>query len=247
MIFPEWTTGNIIFYLSLAVIVLAYGPLEYIGQSQMAYSKFRPAKGIPTRTGMFILYFTPLIALTVSALPYISNPTTVQLFVFGAVFIHFAKRVLEVLFLHKYSGPIGIFTTLVIAGFYSLAAFLIGYVNREPLPVMDGWSYIGIGLFLTGIIGNFIHHKILVDLRKNTLDYIIPWNGLFNFVVCPHYLFEITAWFGIALLSRHFGAFLVLVGFSLYLTARSLRTLKWYRERFSDFPSQRKALIPFIL
>ncbi len=247
MLFPEWTTGNIIFYSSLTLIVLAYGPLEYFGQSMMAYSKFRPTSGIPTRLGMFILYFTPLIALLIAALPYISNPTTVQLFVFGAVFIQFAKRVLEVLFLQKYSGPIGILTTAIIAGFYSLAAFLIGYTNRRPMQAMDIWSYIGIGVFFIGIIGNFIHHKILVDLRKSTLDYIIPSGGLFNLIICPHYLFELVTWFGIALLSRHFGAFLILAGFTLYLTARSLRTLKWYRERFSDFPSDRKALIPFIL
>lgn len=247
MIFPEWTTGNIIFYSSLVIIVLAIGPLEYIGQSQMAYSKFRPASGIPTRLGMFILYFIPLIALVISALPYISNPTTAQLFVFGAVFIHFGKRVLEVLFLHKYSGPIGIITALFTAGFYSLAAFLIGFTNRKPLPNLDAWSYIGIGLFLIGITVNFIHHKILVDLRKNTLDYIIPSGGLFTLVVCPHYLFEIMGWVGIALLSRHFGAWLALAAFSFYLTARSLRTLKWYREKFSNFPPERKALIPFIL
>jgi very-long-chain enoyl-CoA reductase len=112
---------------------------------------------------------------------------------------------------------------------------------------MDVWSYIGAALFLIGIIGNFIHHKILADLRKNTLEYKIPASLVFQYIVCPHYLFEIIIWLGIFLLSRHLGALLIVGFVTGYLTARSLRTLKWYRERFPDFPATRKAIVPFIL
>jgi len=98
MIFPEWTTGNIILYSFLTMVAISVGPLEYFGQAMMAYSKFRPASGISTRTGMVILYATPLVALVISALPYLSNPTAIQLLVFASVFIHFSKRVLESLF-----------------------------------------------------------------------------------------------------------------------------------------------------
>jgi hypothetical protein len=231
----------------LALTALAVFPLEYFGQSMMAYSKFRPTRGFPPRVGMFMLYFLPLLAVTVSALPYLRTPSAIQLIVFAALTIHFSKRVLESLFLHKYSGPIGILTTFMIAGFYSLSAYLIGYLNRQPLHSMDIWFYLGVTLFIVGILGNFMHHKILADLRKNTLDYIIPSGGLFNFVVCPHYLFEIVTWVGIFLVSRHLASLLVLIFIIGYLSARSIRTLKWYGEKFLKFPSKRKALIPFIL
>jgi hypothetical protein len=72
MILPEWTTGNIVLYVFLASTALAVAPLEYFGQSMMAYSKFRPAQRFPPRMGMFILYFLPLLAVTISALPYLS-------------------------------------------------------------------------------------------------------------------------------------------------------------------------------
>ena len=180
MIFPEWTTGNIILYGFLAMVAISVGPLEYFGQAMMAYSKFRPASGISTRTGMVILYATPLAALVISALPYLSNPTAIQFLVFASVFIHFAKRVLESLFLHKYSGPIGIFTILMIEGFYSLAEFLVGYLNRAPLQTMDAWCYAGILLLVIGIIGNFYQHKVLADLRKASLEYKIQPGGLFE-------------------------------------------------------------------
>ncbi len=247
MIIPAWTTGNILLYGFLAMVAISVGPLEYFGQAMMAYSKFRPSSGISTRTGMVILYAAPLVALVISALPYLSNPTTIQLLVFASVFIHFAKRVLESLFLHKYSGPISIFTTLMIASFYSFAAFLIGDLNRNPMQTQDAWSYLGIVLFIVGIIGNFNQHKALADLRKDSLEYKIPRGGLFEYVVCPHYLFEIIAWTGIFLLSRHLGTFLVLAFIIAYLSARSIRTLAWYREKFKDFPKNRKGIVPFIL
>ncbi len=247
MIIPAWTTGNLILYGFLAMVAISVGPLEYFGQAMMAYSKFRPSSGISTRTGMVILYAAPLVALVISALPYLSNPTAIQLLVFASVFIHFAKRVLESLFLHKYSGPISIFTTLMIASFYSFAAFLIGYLNRTPLQTMDVWFYLSIALFIIGIVGNFNQHKALADLRKDSLEYKIPRGGLFEYVVCPHYLFEIIAWTGIFLLSRHLGTFLVLAFIIAYLSTRSIRTLIWYREKFKDFPMDKKGIFPFVL
>ncbi len=101
-------------------------------------------------------------------------------------------------------------------------------------------------MFVVGIAGNFWHHKILADLRKNTTDYVIPRGGLFEQAACPHYLFEILTWLGIAMLSQHLFAYLTVLGMGSYLFARSLNTLKWYHEKFPDFPKGRKALIPFL-
>ena len=247
MIFPEWTTFNLFLYGFLTLLALAVGPLEYGGWIMMSYSKFRPSKGMPGRLGMFILYFVPLIALVFSALSYIANASFVQWFVFSAVFLHFAKRVFEVLFLHKYSGPIGILTTVLISGFYSLAAYIVGDLNKVPLENADALFYLGVLAFIVGSIGNFQHHRILASLRKDMLEYTVPMGGLFKYVTCPHYLFEIVAWLGIALISRHFGTFLVFCFALAYLSARAMRTLAWYRETFLDYPADRKAIFPNIL
>ena len=247
MIFPEWTTFNAVLYISLAILVVGVGPAEYYGVSMMNYSKFRPASGIPGRVGMFILYFVPVVVITIVARSTLPTATTVQWVVYLAVTIHFARRALEVVFLHSYSGPIGLSTTLLITFFYSLAVSMIGWTNREPLPAPDAWFTFGIFLFIIGSLVNSYHHKLLADLRKNSLDYYIPKGGLFEYLACPHYLFEIVTWLGIALLSRHLAAWLVCLFIVFYLTARSIRTLKWYHERFQDFPKHRKAILLFIL
>ncbi|MBN8580296.1 MAG: DUF1295 domain-containing protein [Anaerolineae bacterium] len=247
MIFPEWTTLNTILYSFFALLALGVGPAEYFGASMMNYSKFRKGTGIPGRAGMVILYFLPFVAITWVAWSYLPTATLMQWLVYIAVAFHFIKRVLESLFVHKYAGKIDLPTTLMIASFYSLAASMLGWLNQNPFPAPDGWTYLGILLYIVGIIGNFYHHKLLADLRKNSLDYFIPKGGLFEVVVCPHYLFEILIWLGIALLSRHLMAWLILLFIVMYLTTRSWRALKWYHEKFKDFPKDRKGILPFIL
>jgi very-long-chain enoyl-CoA reductase len=247
MIFPEWTTGNLILYILLAVLATGVFPAEYYGQAMMFYGKFRAVGGIPSRLSMFVIYTTPIVALFFSAQSYLPDATLIQWIVVGAVFIHFLKRLLESMFLHKYSGLAGTLTTLLIASFYSLAAYLIGWLNQNPVPAMDVWFALGLLIFLAGLAGNFYHHKLLADLRQGTFDYFIPKKGWFEYTACPHYLFEIFIWLGIALLSRHLLSWLVLLFVISYLSARAIRTLDWYRKRFPDFPKDRKAILPFVL
>jgi hypothetical protein len=247
MILPEWTTLNITLYSFFAVLVIGVGPAEYFGMSMMNYSKFRKGTGVSGRAGMVFLYSLPFVTITFIAWSYLPSATLVQWVVYLAVAFHFIKRVLESLFLHKYAGKIDLSTTMMIALFYSFAAGTLGWLNRNPLLAPDTWIYIGVVLYIIGITGNFNHHKLLADLRKNSLEYFIPKGGLFEYVICPHYLFEMIAWLGIALLSRHLMAWFILLFIIFYLTARAMRALKWYHEKFNDFPKDRKAILPFVL
>jgi len=106
---------------------------------------------------------------------------------------------------------------------------------------------VGMGVFTVGEILNFVHHKILAGLRPSGMDYVIPRGGLFDAVACPHYLFEIVSWFGLCLIFRHISMVLLFSLMVAYLLIRSLQTLAWYRERFPNFPPDRKAILPFIL
>ena len=246
MTFPEWTTGNIFLYGMLTLLVILVAPLERAGMAMMEYSKFRAMKGIPTRLGMTLIYGLPLAALFAGAASYLSAPGPYQAIVFFALLIHFAKRLLESWFLHKYSGPMNLLTAVAISLFYSLTSFLPAYLNRQPIWEIGPLVIAGFGVFLIGEALNFYHHKILADLRGNTMEYAIPRGGLFDLVACPHYLFEIISWFGLFLMFRHLSMFLFFVFMAMYLTARSVRTLRWYRERFADFPPDRRAILPFI-
>ncbi|KAJ7522220.1 hypothetical protein O6H91_18G002100 [Diphasiastrum complanatum] len=168
-----------------------------------------------------------------------------------ALAIHFGKRVLEVIFLHRFSGKIDAGTCIFISLSYLVVTVHILYA-QELCQSLDDPStslfWLGLALFLLGICGNFYHHYLLANLRKDGQNaYMIPHGGLFEQVACPHYLFEIIDFWGIALLGQTMIALSVAVFVSLYLTSRSLSTKEWYLKKMDGFPSERKALIPFLL
>lgn len=210
------------------------------------YEKFLALKVMPARLGMTVVYGLPVVALVAGAAPYLSAPSAYQAVVFTVLLAHFLKRLLESWFLHKYSNRINPFSAVFVACFYSLTAFVPAYINRRLVSDLGPIIYTGLAVFLIGEILNFAHHKILAHLRTNR-EYVIPRGGMFELVACPHYLFEIVSWFGICLIFRHPSMYLIFSLMVTYLIIRSLLTLRWYRDRFPDFPPRRKAILPFFL
>jgi len=129
---------------------------------------------------------------------------------------------------------------------YSLMAGTISWLNAHAAPGLGIWVYAGLILFTIGEAANFWHHILLANLRKEAAGYHIPHGGWFDYATCPHYFFELLAWLGIALLSRHLFALLVFVSMSGYLISRSIKTRQWYQKHFPDYPFKRRLMIPFI-
>jgi protein-S-isoprenylcysteine O-methyltransferase Ste14 len=147
--------------------------------------------------------------------------------------------------------PLG--TSLLIAGCYLFnggAMIYVQHLSRGlPEPAVD-LLYPGVLAFAVGLAGNFYHHYLLSRLRAGGDDdkkgYKIPTGGLFGLVTCPHYLFEILAFFGFAMISQTLYALTVAVGTAAYLAGRSFATRKWYDSKFDEFPSRIKALVPYV-
>lgn len=248
LILPSWTLANIIFHMGFAAagVILVYSDY-YDKWAALHYSKFSKGVGIPTRQGLLVIYFLPIVSATIFAWSYLAAASLIQWMVYGAVVLHFTKRALETLFLHKFSGTVDIKTAAMITFIYSTIAGAICFFNGQTIPAMDAWFYLGIVLFLVGEAGNFYHHKLLADLRKDRAGYHIPQGGLFKHVACPHYFFELVTWFGVVMLSRHLFTLIAFLVAAAYLIARSLRTRQWYQESFADYPRERKCIIPFLL
>lgn len=117
-----------------------------------------------------------------------------------------------------------------------------------PDPEID-LTYAGVAFFLIGMAGNFYHHLILSRLRSQRggeKEYRIPRGGLFDYVTCPHYLFEIIAFAGLSFISQTIYSFSFTLATIIYLMGRSYVTRRWYLSKFEDFPRGVKALIPFV-
>jgi 3-oxo-5-alpha-steroid 4-dehydrogenase 3 len=89
-------------------------------------------------------------------------------------------------------------------------------------------------------------------ISGNIINYAhgIPFGGLFDYVSCPHFLYEIGIYAALYLClntSHHLWVY-VLVFVVSNQTIAALITHKWYHDRFkSQYPANRKALIPYLL
>ena len=102
-------------------------------------------------------------------------------------------------------------------------------------------------VFVAGMGINLHADTVLIHLRKpGETGYKIPRGGMYRFVTSPNYLGEILEWCGWALMTWSLPG----LAFALYtisnLAPRAVTNHKWYREKFDDYPSERRALIPFI-
>lgn len=133
---------------------------------------------------------------------------------------------------------------------------LNGYNNAEALiaastegkPLLQAHFFIGAAVFLAGFSMHFTADRTIRRLRKpGETGYGIPSGGMFRWISSPHYLGEIIQWAGWAVMTWSAAG----TAFALFtfcnLAPRAFSNHRWYRERFPDYPAERRALIPGIL
>ncbi len=104
---------------------------------------------------------------------------------------------------------------------------------------------IGLAVFAGGMFLNMHSDNILQSLRKQgRTGYAIPDRGAFRYVSCPNYLGEILEWTGWAIATWSLGGLAFCVFTFANLVPRALSNHRWYQERFHEYPSERRALIP---
>ena len=133
-----------------------------------------------------------------------------------------------------------------------------GYVNGRYIfhfadgSYTAGWLFdprflIGFVLFIAGFAINRSADNTLRGLRKpGGKDYKIPHGGLYEYVSCPNYLGEILEWFGWAIATWSLPGLTFAIWTFANLAPRARSHHKWYHDQFSEYPLNRKALIPGI-
>ena len=113
--------------------------------------------------------------------------------------------------------------------------------------LLDPRFLFGAGLFFVGWIGNCYSDSILRKLRTpGESGYKIPKDGLYRWVSAPNYLCEILEWIGWAIATWSLAGVAFAVFTAANLVPRAFDHHRWYRQQFPEYPSKRKALIPYI-
>jgi len=105
----------------------------------------------------------------------------------------------------------------------------------------------GITIFAFGFILNLQSDSILLRLRTDSsVKYKIPFGGAFRWVSSPNYLGEILEWLGWAIMTWSLSGLTFFIFSAANLIPRAYWHHRWYREKFSDYPKNRKCLVPYV-
>ncbi|CAO2611113.1 Very-long-chain enoyl-CoA reductase, partial [Lemmus lemmus] len=172
---------------------------------------------------------------------------------------HYIKRLLETLFVHRFShGTMPLRNIFKNCTYYwGFAAWMAYYINH-PLytPPTYGAQQVKLALtiFVICQLGNFSIHMALRDLRPagsktRKIPYPTknPFTWLFLLVSCPNYTYEVGSWIGFAIMTQCVPvALFSLVGFT-QMTIWAKGKHRSYLKEFRDYPPLRMPIIPFLL
>jgi len=171
--------------------------------------------------------------------------------------IHYAKRLLETIFVHRFSHATMPMMNLFknCSYYWGFTAYVAYHVNH-PLftsPCMTQ-VYAGLAGFVLSELGNLAIHLNLRNLRPpgTTIRRIPmpdsnPMTQLYRFVSCPNYTYEFGAWFSFSVLTQCVPAFLFAVAGLVQMAIWAKGKHRLYVKEFKDYPKNRKAIIPFLL
>ncbi len=239
-----WISMGLITFIILTFIKAPYGRHRSAGWGPE----------ISARMGWIIMESIPVFLLTGLLLS--GNNKETLVLIFWAIWTgHYINRA----FLWPYRArlekkfmPISV---VILAVIFNTVNCLINGIwlfqindGYELTWLADPRFIVGIGLFALGMIINIKSDNILFTLREDgSTGYKIPRGGLFDRVSCPNYLGEIAEWLGFAIATWSLAGFTFAFWTFCNLAPRAFTHHRWYKEEFPDYPTNRKALIPFLI
>lgn len=253
--------GSVIY--GLAIVAAAF---HSESSKPTPYSKFGngPKASLDSKVAMYIIYLPALVSALAMREKVVDGVISRYTLVESFYFIHFAKRLMEVSYVHIYTSKTDVGTMLTISSTYFLTTTMtLLNLRRVPEDVFgSGWLALGMLCTITGELVNGYHHWLLRQLRllggntaivNKKIDdqrkYTLPSGGLFEYCITPHYAAEQLSYLGIMLMCQNVAGIVLNLFPMVYLTLRSARTHEWYASKLSSeyersLLQHRKRLIP---
>lgn len=137
------------------------------------------------------------------------------------------------------------------ANAYLNARWLYTLGPERPVSwLLDPRFLCGLAIFVLGWWINHQSDRILFALRAGSRagddGYKIPYGGLYRFISSPNYFGELVEWSGWALLTFSPAGLAFTLSSAANLVPRARAHHRWYREKFPDYPKERKAIVPLV-
>ncbi|GMH36160.1 hypothetical protein BSKO_04028 [Bryopsis sp. KO-2023] len=181
--------------------------------------------------------------------------------------LHVFRRYLETVLLMSYPQDARMHVMAYVFGLSYYIAVPLSMLPESPPASGDPsnsasevlsfpWISVGLGIFVlaAGFLVQYLSHRQLASLRKRIRAqqtksyYAIPAGFLFEYVSCPHYFAEILIYTGFLMVGQ---CELLLCLLLWWVVANLLfagrQTHQWYLNRFEEYPTTRKAIIPFLI
>ncbi|XP_039275926.1 LOW QUALITY PROTEIN: very-long-chain enoyl-CoA reductase-like [Nilaparvata lugens] len=175
----------------------------------------------------------------------------------GCYTFHYAKRILETLFVHRFShATMPIMNLFKNCSYYWMFTAYVAYHVNHPLFTSPSivQVYAGLAAFVLSEVGNLSIHVALRNLRppgtkvrRIPVATGNPYTALFNFVSCPNYTYEFLSWVSFTVMTQCLPAALFTFAGMYQMTIWALGKHRNYKKEFSNYPKQRKAILPFLI
>ncbi|KAL9041700.1 MAG: hypothetical protein Q9180_001107 [Flavoplaca navasiana] len=184
----------------------------------------------------------------------LSNPPSfLQTLSCTLITLHFLKRELETLFLHRFSSAtMPLFNLFKNSAHYWLLAGLniAFWTYRSSAPAAgdsNPWiTWPSVALYTIGELGNLNTHFVLRSLRSaGGNERGIPHGFGFGLVTCPNYMFETLAWIGICGVTWSFASVLfAAVAVAQMGVWAQKREVRYRREFGGKYQKKRSVMLP---
>ena len=261
-----WYTGDPTYDTALAIgfaIVVATAIATLF--TNTPYGRFADDKygvSLDPRLGWFLMELPAMVVFLYFYFQGSNAGAPFPLFVLFVWVIHYTNRGFIMPALMRVPlGQRSSFSLFVVAIGWVVTS-LHGYLNASWASTYSnhvGWDWfsdprfiVGVLLYYGGLLVNLHSDHIVRKLRtkeevaQEVKEYRIPRGGLFEYVSNPSYFSELVFWAGFALFTWSLAGVFILAISMANLVPRAIATDAWYREKFADYPPERKILVPFI-
>lgn len=113
--------------------------------------------------------------------------------------------------------------------------------------MLDPRFIVGAMLFATGyVLNRHSDHMLRRERERTQTRYCRIDGGLFRYICCPNYLGELIIWVGWAVATWSLAGLSFAVWTAANLLPRGRSHLAWSRTHLTDYPIERKAVVPWL-